>query len=107
MSSDSPVFLDRKGRRSFCTNVALGLGGLLTLTGIGAVLLGVIFAPELPRLDTPERLEERLRAEREGAEGGPLLRSSGDLPVSPGRAKVPFQEQAPLLRFAFVNPKDP
>ncbi len=102
MNTSNRVFLDRKGRRSFWTNIALGIGGLLALAGGFSILLGVIVAPALPRLKITEGWGWR----KDATQTGPLLGSSGDLPLKLGRVKASFEKLAPIVRFAFVNPYD-
>jgi hypothetical protein len=103
MNPSNRVFFDRKGRRSFWTNVALAFGGLLTLAGTGCLLFGIVFAPVLPSLKIPARWEWGEDATNTIS---PSLRSAGEPSLKLGRVKASFHDRAKTLRFGVVSPYD-
>ena len=96
MTTHSPIFLDRKGRRTRITNAVIGIAGAVAMAGICIVSIGVMFAPELPRLKSVQQAQQDHPTQ---------ITPRRTEPIAPWRPKSGFESQ-PILRLAYASPND-
>jgi peptidoglycan-N-acetylglucosamine deacetylase len=97
----SPVFSDQMGKRGPMINFIIAMIFLLLVAGGIAVLVGVLFSPELKH-PAPS---DRVSAQNVDATGSLRTRSI-ETPLRPGRDRQPPPGAADSLRVAFMSTND-